>query len=267
MIETAVIPAAGYGSRMEPLTIAIPKEMLPLGRLPVIEHTVIELVSSGIKRICIVIRREKEVIKDYFNRRKLLYKKVEFHFVYQKEPLGLGDAMRRAKDFIEVNPFIMAIPDQLLLSKKPATRQLIDSYRNNSGIWNSMVKIPEQEIGFFKGARPFKYTRKSRNLCSIQNISDDDSSPIRGFGRTIYIPEALEYMTEEYRNTKTGEVDLIKSFHALKNQFPLYGIILQGKPCDVGTWGGYYFYQRFILNYLNSSQRYLKFSQSNPLPL
>jgi len=70
MVEKAVIPSAGYGLRMGPLTQAIPKEMLPLGYLPLIGHAIIELASSGIKRICIVIRKGKETIKEYFDRRK-----------------------------------------------------------------------------------------------------------------------------------------------------------------------------------------------------
>ena len=254
MIKTAVVPAAGYGSRMKPLTMSIPKEMLPLGHLPVIEHTVIELVSSGIKRICIVIRKVKEIIKEYFDKRKSFYRKVEFNFAYQKEPLGLGDAIRKAKDFIEGNPFVMAIPDQFLLSEKPATRQLMDACNSYGGIWNSIVKIPKKEICFFKGSRPFKYRRKSRNLYSIEDISTDEISLIRGFGRTVFLPEALEYMTREYRNDETGEVDLLKTFQELKNKFPLYGIVLKGKPCDVGTWEGYYFYQPLILRYLYSKE-------------
>jgi len=260
MIETAVVPAAGYGSRMEPLTIAIPKEMFPIGHLPIIEHTIIELVSSGIKRICIVIREGKEVIREYFNKRKKLYEQVELYFTFQKAPLGLGDAMRKAKDFIKGTPFVMAIPDQILLSEISATKQLLDACQRDAGIWNSMVKIPKNEMVFFKGSRPFKYRRESGDLCFIEDISTDETSLIRGFGRTVFLPEALEYMTEEFINDKTGEVDFLKTFQALKNSFPLYGIILKGKPCDIGTWEGYYFYQRFILNYLNSNQRYLKCS-------
>lgn len=254
MVETAVIPAAGYGSRMEPLTIAIPKEMLPLGHLPIIEHTVIELISSGIKRICIVIRKGKEIIKEYFDRRGSLYRKIEFNFAYQKEPLGLGDAIRKAKDFIEGEPFIMAIPDQILLSEKPATRQLLNVYKGNGGILNSLVKIPRKEIRLFEGSRPFKYRRKCNNLYSIEDISVDEMSLIRGFGRTVYIPEALEYMTEEYMNDETREVDLLKTFQGLKNKISLYGIVLKGKPCDIGTWEGYYFYQPLILKYLYSKE-------------
>ncbi len=251
MIETAVIPAAGHGSRMKPLTMAIPKEMFPLGPFPVIEHTIVELWASGIKGICIVIRKGKEIIKEYILRRKLLYKKVEFYFAYQRKPLGLGDAIRRARDFIGENPFVMAIPDQLLLSEIPATMQLLEASKKGEGIWNSLIKIPRKERAFFKGALPFKYRRLHKNLFRIEDILTDESSLIRGFGRTIYLPEALEYMTEAYKRSRTGEVDLLKSFQAMKDRIPLYGIILKGKPCDIGTWEGYHYYQPFIRKHLN----------------
>ena len=78
-----------------------------------------------------------------------------------------------------------------------------------------------------------------------------ENSLIRGFGRTIYLPEALEYMTEEYKDTKSGEVDLFKSFQAMKDRFPLYGVILKGKPCDIGTWEGYNYYHSLIRKQLN----------------
>ena len=139
--------------------MVIPKEMFPLGDLPIIEHTIRELISSEIKRICIIIRKDKEVIKEYLDGRKKLYKKVEFHFVCQKVPLGLGDAIRRTKDFIEDGPFLVAIPDQLLLSEMPAAMQLLEARKKDEGIWNSLVKILEKENKFFKGARPFKYRR------------------------------------------------------------------------------------------------------------
>ncbi len=247
MIETAVIPAAGYGSRMKPLTIAVPKELFPVGQFPLIEYTIKELITSGIKRICIVIREGKEVIKEYLTWRKELYNKVEFYFVYQQAPLGLGDALRKAKDFIEGMSFIMAIPDQILLSELPATKQLMDASNNTEGIWNSLIKIPDNEANFFKGSRSLKYRKTKEDFYVIEDILPEETSPLRGFGRTLFLPEALEFMTEEYINEKTGEVDLLKTFQAFKNKFPLYGILLKGKPCDLGTWEGYYYYQHLIL--------------------
>ncbi len=204
-----------------------------------------------------VIRKGKEVIKEYLIWRMKLYKKVELHFVYQKDPLGLGDAMRRAIDFVSGRSFVMAIPDQILLSEVPATKQLLVASIRADGIWNSMVKIPSDEIRFFKGSRPFKYTRTAEDLCVIQDISTDETSRIRGFGRTVFLPEALEYMMEEYANDETGEVDLLKTYRVFKNKFSLYGTILKGIPCDLGTWRGYYYYERKILDYLKSQEKSL----------
>lgn len=118
------------------------------------------------------------------------------------------------------------------------------------------MKVPRDEIEFFRGSRPMKYKRDNEGRCVIKDIPSNGNSPIRGFGRTLFLPEALEYMTEEYINDRTGEVDLLKTFQALKKEFPLYGIILEGTPCDIGTWDGYYFYQPVILDHLNLNEKF-----------
>lgn len=254
-IETAVVPAAGRGSRMKPLTMFVPKEMFPLGSRPVIEHTIAELVSSGINRICVVINKEKEVIRKYLLSRRNIYGDIKLEFVYQRAPLGLGDALWTAREFIDGTPFVMALPDQILLSKRPATRQLLEASKGGYGIWNSMVKISEDEMDFLKGSRPFRYTRKKGNVYLVRDFSIDENSRMRGFGRTVFLPESLDYMTEEFMNPETGEVDLLRTFQALKNHFPLYGTVLRGRPCDIGTWEGYYFYQRNIFQYLRIMEK------------
>jgi UTP--glucose-1-phosphate uridylyltransferase len=243
VIETAVIPAAGFGKRMGRLTTLIPKELLPLGRIPMIEHTITELQCSGIKRICVVIRKGKEVIEEYLKKQR--YKGIEINFVFQIKPLGSGDALRNAKDFVGGAPFVMALPDQILLSDKPATGQLLEQTEKAKGIWNSMVRIPKKELCFFEGARTFQYQKAAGNMHILKGFSRNKSS-IRGFGRTVFLPEALDYMTEEFMNRRSGEVDLFKTYRGLKKRFPLYGVLLEGKPCDVGTWGGYYFYQKIL---------------------
>ena len=246
-VKTAVVPAAGYGSRMGPLTNVIPKEMFPLGSIPMIEHTIAELVSSGIKRIGVVIRNGKEVIREYLESRKSLYPESEFEFVFQKEPLGLGDALWCARDFIQGAPFVMAIPDQVLISEQAATLQLLEASEGVDGIWNSMVQIPRNEMAFFKGARSVRYKKVNREVFVIEDISTDITSRVRAFGRIVFLPEALDYMSKEFVNDATGEVDLLKTFYALKGRFRLFGVLLKGRPCDLGTWGGYHFYQPRIL--------------------
>ncbi len=248
VIETAVIPAAGFGKRMGPLTTFFPKEMFPLGRFPMIEHTIIELKRSGIKRICLVIRKGKEVIEEYLKMQK--YKGIEIKFVYQRKPFGIGDALRRAKDFVGEAPFVMALPDQILLSEKPATRQLLEQSKEAREIWNSMVKIPKKELCFFEGARSFRYQRAVGNIYILKGFSQDKNSLIRGFGRTVFLSEALDYMTGKYLNDQAGEVDFLKTYEAIQKKFPLYGTILKGVPCDLGTWEGYSYYLPTILRFM-----------------
>lgn len=155
----------------------------------------------------------------------------------------MGDAILRAKDFLEATPFVMAIPDQILLSEQPATKQLLDACKKRKGIWNSMVEIPKEEMVFFKGSRAFDFAETRKGLFLIKGISPSETSRVRGFGRTLFLPEALDYMTEEYANDATGEVDLLKTFDAIRKRFQLYGMLLKGKPCDLGTWKGYYHYR------------------------
>src|SRR5215210_1364241 len=102
MIRKAVIPAAGFGSHMLPITKSIPKEMLPVGRKPMIQHVLEEAILSGIKQVCIIIREGKEVIRDYFcapypaerksdkqtEELERLKESCELSFVYQPSPLG-----------------------------------------------------------------------------------------------------------------------------------------------------------------------------------
>src|SRR5215210_5338391 len=102
LIDKAVIPAAGLGSRMLPLTKGIPKEMLPVGRKPMIQHVVEEALASGLRQICIVIREGKEIIRDYFNLKypfpdkrdesidelETLLSRCELTFIYQPQLLG-----------------------------------------------------------------------------------------------------------------------------------------------------------------------------------
>jgi len=252
VIEAAVIPAAGFGKRMGLLTTFFPKEMLPLGRLPMLDHTITELKRSGIKGICVVIRKGKEVIEEYLKRQR--YKGIEINFVYQRKPLGIGDALRRAKDFVGGAPFVMAIPDQILLSKQPATRQLLEQNKKARGIWNSMVRIPKKEFCFFEGARSFQYQRAFGNVYVLKGFSQDKSSLIRGFGRTVFLSEALDYMTEEYLNDQTGEVDFLNTYQVIQERFPLYGTILKGVPCDLGTWEGYSYYLPTILRFMKQGK-------------
>ena len=146
-ITKAVIPAAGFGTRVLPATKSFPKEMFPIVDKPTIQYIVEEAVNAGITDICIITNRGKGLIADHFDRspelEHILEKsgKTEFlkivqsiselaniHFIRQKEMKGLGHAILKAKSFVGNEPFAVLFGDGVIISKQPAIKQLIDHY-------------------------------------------------------------------------------------------------------------------------------------------
>ena len=146
-ITKAVIPAAGFGTRFLPATKSQPKEMLPVVDTPVIQYVVEEAVASGITDILMVIGRGKRAIEEHFDRSFELEWELEakgkigqlevirrisslanIHFVWQKQMLGLGDAIRCAQAHVGDQPFAVLLGDTLMQGEIPATRQLLDVY-------------------------------------------------------------------------------------------------------------------------------------------
>ncbi len=155
-IAKAVIPVAGLGTRLLPTTKAIPKEMLPVGRYPIIHHVVEELIGAGLSRMLFVTSRAKLAIENHFDDYSALmlhleldgsemkevsrfdYRKrgVEFFFTRQQvplgqtKPLGTGDAVAAAENFIDGAPFVVAFGDSIIRSgaRTPVLRRMIDSH-------------------------------------------------------------------------------------------------------------------------------------------
>ena len=122
-ITRAVIPAAGLGTRFLPITRSMPKEMLPVGRKPVIQYVIEEAVAAGVNEVLIITGRGKRALEDYFDRTDptlesveseqldLLLDMVNLFFVRQKQPRGLGDAIRYAESFASDEPFLVLLGD------------------------------------------------------------------------------------------------------------------------------------------------------------
>jgi UTP--glucose-1-phosphate uridylyltransferase len=260
----AVIPAAGLGSRMLPVTKAVPKELLPAGRKPMIQHVVEEAVASGVEQICVVIREGKEVIRDYFERRQPdslkrgraieeleeLTARCELTFAYQREPRGMGDALLQAREFVGRDAFVLMVPDQLARAEVPATLQLARRWTPGAAVWSSLMRLPKEDAVFFVGARGFEFERAPNDdtLVLGRMLEEDEvreaykslAYEIRGLGRTIYPPEIFDLLGREFTNPRTGEVDMLKTFEALAGRMGHRGVLLAGEFFDLGTFGAYY---------------------------
>jgi UTP--glucose-1-phosphate uridylyltransferase len=259
-LKKAVIPAAGFGTRMRSGSTSMPKEMLPVGRKPMIQHAVEEVVASGLDEVCIVIRRGKEIIRDYFRKAQAsahtdseqLIGSCEFTFLYQPEPLGLGDALLQARPFVGNDSFVMVIPDQLMRGDLPATSQLIREEVLPATIRSSLARIPRDDVAFFPGARGFDFDQKTGlKLLTMGELQTEEETharfnhldhEIRGFGRTIFPIEVFDYLGKEFANPSTGEVDLARTFAQCTQSLRHEGVLLDGEVFDLGTLESYQHY-------------------------
>ena len=251
----AVIPAAGLGTRFRPLTLAVPKELLPVNRKPMVQLAVEEALLSDIRDIGIVIRRGKEVIRDYINSlmtssdptRKNLRQKfshARVHYIFQEKPLGLGNAIYEAREYIDDSPFVMIIPDQFVDSRVPATKQLLDAVdKDVQAVWSSLTVVSPGEREYFSSARSFLLTNRQGNTWEVKTIVEHSQSQsgetILGFGRTYFPQGVIEFFSDRYMNPVTREVDLLLTFKALIKKYRNHAVMLEGKSMDFGTWDGY----------------------------
>ena len=154
MIKQAIIPLAGLGTRLLPLTSVLPKELLPINGKPGLEYILEECLDAGIKEFIFIISKRKEMIKKYFYNddfyKKLIRKKENdkrlkneylkikrykkmIKFVYQNSPKGTGDAVLKCKKYIKSNSFLMLMPDDLIINNN-CTKSLIKIHKKHNTI-------------------------------------------------------------------------------------------------------------------------------------
>ena len=119
-IAKAIVPVAGLGTRLLPTTQALPKEMLPVGRLPVVHHVVEELAAAGIRQILFVTGRGKTAIEDYFDDSAMSYRErgIEFFSARQPQPPGTGTAVAAGEAFTADEPFVVAFGDSIVRTRQ-----------------------------------------------------------------------------------------------------------------------------------------------------
>ncbi|MGC1169881.1 MAG: sugar phosphate nucleotidyltransferase, partial [Candidatus Acidiferrales bacterium] len=212
-LTKAVIPAAGFGTRLLPATKALPKEILPVAAKPMIQYAVEEAVASGIETIVVVTRSRKSVLQAHFRRDRELESFLEerqqvraaelvrqfatlaeLRYVEQKKPLGLADAISCARPVMREEPFVVLLPDVIIDSVQPATEQLIRAHERHGGSIVAIREIEPQEIerfGVVGFAEPkILPMQRSIRLTNLSEKPSLDNAPSRFgiFGR--YLLEA-----------------------------------------------------------------------------
>jgi len=266
-VTKAVIPAAGLGTRLKPLTAHMPKELLPIGEKPMIQYTLEMYMASGISELCIITSPQKGLIKDFvtgdwlppalpFSRDEVFYKNLgrcRTVFLSQKEPKGVADAISLARDFVDNQPFACVMPDCLLFSKKPMAKQLMRAFRRCKTNVMGTIFIRGEDTRRFGNVGVLQTEEADDGCPAIISLSDKKEEPLsgnpgaviyKGFGGGIYLPEYF-HLLEATRAYAEGELDDVPIHQILVGKGTLVGIPLEGVAFDAGHPLGYRAAARF----------------------
>jgi UTP--glucose-1-phosphate uridylyltransferase len=258
-VRKAVFPAAGLGTRFLPATKAQPKEMLPLVDKPLIQYGVEEAIHSGIQNIIIVTGRGKSAIEDHFDvsyeLERVLEEKgkkellnivrnvsdmINIAYVRQKEALGLGHAILRAKELVGNDPFAAVLSDDVIDSEIPAIRQLLDVYEFYGSPVVALMEVQGDAISAYGAvdAEPVAHNGGRDRLFRIRNMVEkpkpaDAPSNLAIIGRYVLTPEVFDSL-ESIEPGSGGEIQLTDGLkHLLRNR-PIYGYRFEGTRYDAG---------------------------------
>ncbi len=261
MIKQAIIPLAGFGTRLLPITSVLPKELLPINGKPGLEYILDECIDAGIKEVIFIISKKKNIIKKYFyndaffkkiikkknNDEKLKYEyskirklKRMIKFVYQNSPRGTGDAVLKCKNLIKSKHFLLLLPDDLIIKKNCSKTMLKLHKKFNSSMIASM-KVDKNDVSRWG---IFKLKRINKDNFLIKDVIEKPSikkapSKYAVIGRYI-LPTKIFKVLKRQKKGRNGEVHITDSIRTLihdKNKF--IGHVFSGKYLDCGTMNGY----------------------------
>lgn len=258
-VKKAVIPAAGLGTRFLPVTKSMPKEMLPIIDKPVIHYVVEEAIASEIEDIIIITGRGKRAIEDYFdaspelemhlerngkvkqlNMVKEINSLPEIHYIRQKEPKGLGDAILRAEKHIGDEPFAVLLGDDIVRNKIPCTKQLIDIFERFGSTIIAVNHVPKEQVsryGIIKGKKIEASIYEVEDLIEKPRINEAPSN-LGAVGRYIFTPEIFDSL----KKTQKGigdEIQLTDAIKILIKSLKVYAYTFKGIRYDAGDKSGY----------------------------
>ncbi|EPZ42294.1 UTP--glucose-1-phosphate uridylyltransferase GalU [Alicyclobacillus acidoterrestris] len=260
-VRKAVIPAAGFGTRMLPATKAVPKEMLPILNKPCIQYIVEEAVYAGIEEILIITGRAKKAIEDHFDRSpelelhleqsrkanmltevKAISDLVDIHYTRQKTPLGLGHAILCAKSFVGQEPFAVLLGDDIIQSSSPVTRQLMQHYEDAERALLGIQPVPQKDVSKYGIVESGPASAKP-GVVPVQRViekpsADEAPSNLAVLGRYI-LPASIFDALEETPLGHGGELQLTDAIQQLAAKGLVDGFQFEGVRHDIGNLEGW----------------------------
>lgn len=253
-VRKAVIPAAGLGTRFLPATKAQPKEMLTIVDKPAIQYVVEEAVAAGIDDVLIITGTAKKALEDHFDRafelETLLERKgktesrqeiidisemAKFHFTRQPEPLGLGHAVLMAEQHIGDEPFVVLLPDELLVSRGETVKAMVEAYDEYGASNVALREVPMSEVSSYGCAATEDIAEgvvKIPRIVEKPAVEDAPSNRVV-MGRYLFTPDIFEHI----HKTEPGvgnEIQLTDAMATIATTTGLYGVIDNRGSWDAG---------------------------------
>ena len=258
-VTKAIIPAAGLGTRMLPISHAVPKEMLPIVDLPAIYYLVEEAVKSGITDILIITNRDKDAIEDFFDlsieygnaltmkgkheQAKVLYdiaNMANVYFLRQKETKGLGHAVGRARSFVGDEPFVVLYGDDVVFSKTPVCRQLCDAYEKYGKSVVGVKPVSMSEIYKYCSLKVEKIEGDLYNCTDMieKPKPGEEFSNLSILGRVLLTPDAFDVI-DALEPGAGGEYQLTDAMAKMARESGVLALEYEGERYDMGSKSGF----------------------------
>lgn len=256
-VRKAVIPAAGFGTRMLPASKSVPKEMLPIYDKPTLHHIVKEVVDSGITDILIIISKDKGSIEDYFdvnfeleyelNKKSSeisqeiheLSKMANIYTIRQKKKNGLGDAIKYAESFVGNEPFAILLGDDIIYNTSdelPCIKQMADIYEKKETPVLGVQEVSWDDVdkyGIVNGVKTSDRITEVESL--VEKPSREEATTnLAILGRYIVTPDIFPIL-HETKPGKNNEIQLTDALNKLAEKRKMIAYDFIGKRYDVGN--------------------------------
>jgi UTP--glucose-1-phosphate uridylyltransferase len=258
MIKKAVLPVAGLGTRFLPATKASPKEMLPILDKPIIQYAVEELQRVGVRDFIFITGKHKRAIEDHFDKateleerlikvgKHELLRKINFSddlnfaFIRQREPKGLGDAILCAKPFINEEDFLVVLSDDVIDPDYSVLKDMIEFYEETKSPVVALEEVSFDEVsryGIINGRKIMEDFYLIEDMIEKPEKSKAPSN-LAIIGRYILTPIVFKYL-EKIEPGKGKEIQLTDALKAMLNETPIYGYKIKAQRYDAGEKFGY----------------------------
>lgn len=266
-VRTAVIPAAGMGTRFLPATKAVPKELLPVVDKPAIEYIVEEASRVGLKDVLVITARGKTALEDHFDSAPEVEAALErkgdadrlakvrastelahVHFVRQGTAAGLGHAVLQAADHVGDQPFAVLLGDDLVDERDHLLEQMVAEQEARGGSVIALMEVPPEQVSLYgvatvgaadpRDGEPGEYDVVAVHDLVEKPARDDAPSNLAIIGRYVLSPTVFEVLrsTEPGRG---GEIQLTDAIKTLADREPVHGVVFSGRRYDTGDRADY----------------------------